>query len=325
MIDHPGALEQFFEYLHSQDKKAKPSRIGVFVKVDTGYQRAGVVAASKDFDSLLDSITQSQVDYPNAINFKGFYSHLGNSYGGSSESDALEGLIHEIERAETAAKIARDRFGGTYTVTVGATPTATAAQNIIARESEAVQKLKSAVAGVMKNSYLELHAGVYPLLDLQQVATQARPAVGESQNAFEPLSMSNIGLRSLVEVTSLYHNREKPSAMIAAGTLALGREPCKSYPGWGIVTPWPKNKDSQAYDPHENKRGWIVGKISQEHGILTWEGAKNDMRELKVGEKLLIWPNHACVAGAGFGWYLVIDSDADTDRIVDVWIRWRGW
>jgi hypothetical protein len=34
------------------------------------------------------------------------------------------------------------------------------------------------------------------------------------------------------------------------------------------------------------------------------------------------------VAGAGFGWYLVVDSSLSGDRrddIVDVWIRWRGW
>ncbi len=36
-------------------------------------------------------------------------------------------------------------------------------------------------------------------------------------------------------------------------------------------------------------------------------------------------PNHACVAGAGFGWYLVVDSDQGGDEIVDVWVRWRGW
>jgi len=34
------------------------------------------------------------------------------------------------------------------------------------------------------------------------------------------------------------------------------------------------------------------------------------------------------VAGAGFGWYLVVDSGLPEDRrddIVDVWVRWRGW
>lgn len=32
------------------------------------------------------------------------------------------------------------------------------------------------------------------------------------------------------------------------------------------------------------------------------------------------------VAGAGFGWYLVVDSSLPgQDEVVDVWVRWRGW
>jgi D-serine deaminase-like pyridoxal phosphate-dependent protein len=40
-----------------------------------------------------------------------------------------------------------------------------------------------------------------------------------------------------------------------------------------------------------------------------------------------IWPNHACIAGAGYGWYLVVDSEREgnEDEIVDVWVRCRGW
>jgi D-serine deaminase-like pyridoxal phosphate-dependent protein len=146
-----------------------------------------------------------------------------------------------------------------------------------------------------------------------------------------PLSTANIGLRILVEVASIYNERDKPEALIAAGSLALGREPCKSYPGWGVVTPWQGSAQSAqeavftTYD-EVGKAGWIVGRISQEHGILVWEGENFGMRELHVGEKLLLWPNHACIAGAGFGWYLVVDSDSvNADEIVDVWVRWRGW
>jgi D-serine ammonia-lyase len=44
----------------------------------------------------------------------------------------------------------------------------------------------------------------------------------------------------------------------------LGKTP-KSYPAWGIVVPCVK--DGQFYS-EEHKKGWIVGRISQEHGIL---------------------------------------------------------
>lgn len=135
------------------------------------------------------------------------------------------------------------------------------------------------------------------------------------------------GFRIMVEVASLYPDRtDKPEALVAAGSIALGREPCKSYPGWAVVTPWPVIKSADHYDPEGSKTGWIVGRISQEHGVLSWEGPQDNMRQLSLGEKLMLWPNHACIAGVNFGWYLVVDSDkADSDEIQDVWLRWRGW
>ena len=166
---------------------------------------------------------------------------------------------------------------------------------------------------------LEIHAGVYPFLDMQQLATQAR---------ISNLTEANFGLKVLVEVASVYSEREKPEALIAAGSLALGREPCKSYSGWGVVTPWSSLAAAKEDDHYtmQTKRGWIVGRISQEHGILTWEGDAAGKRELQIGEKLMVWPNHACITGAGFGWYFVVDSDVDGGEAVqDVWVRCRGW
>jgi D-serine ammonia-lyase len=76
----------------------------------------------------------------------------------------------------------------------------------------------------------------------------------------------------------------------------------------------------------ESHVGWHVGRISQEHGILVWSGESHP-EELSVGQKVRVWPNHACVAGAGFGWYLIVDETrvGREDEIIDVWPRWRGW
>ncbi len=91
--------------------------------------------------------------------------------------------------------------------------------------------------------------------------------------------------------------------MIAAGTSALGREPCNSYPGWGIVSN--RGIGSTATT---GRSGWQDSRISQEHSILTQELPEN-VAELSVGQKLRLYPNHACVAGAGFDYYLAVDSD----------------
>lgn len=204
-------------------------------------------------------------------------------------------------------------------LTVGATPTATAAHNMLSGSPRAAEF--KTLLNRLKEAYdVELHAGVYPLLDLQQVATHARPASGRAS-----LTKDSIGSKVLLEVCSVYDERDQPEALASAGSLALGREPCKSYPGWGIVTGEMGNKGAIVYDERGDRTGWIVGRISQEHGILTWEGPREQMKPLEIGSRITVWPNHACITGAGFGWYLVVDSGKDGETVVDVWVRWRGW
>jgi D-serine deaminase-like pyridoxal phosphate-dependent protein len=75
------------------------------------------------------------------------------------------------------------------------------------------------------------------------------------------------------------------------------------------------------------RSGWIVSRVSQEHGVLRWEGDASKCNRLEVGDKLLVWPNHACIASAHFPNYLVVDSDREGEEytVCDVWQRWRGW
>jgi len=138
-----------------------------------------------------------------------------------------------------------------------------------------------------------------------------------------------LALTIMAEVVSIYPGRGeggRSEALIAAGSLALGREPCKAYSGWGIVSPWNVLNAQFPEAGPEDLEGWHVGRISQEHGILTWNGDGIQL-PLAIGQKVRIFPNHACVAGACFDWYFVFDSDKNgsEDKIIDVWPRWRGW
>ncbi|KAF2731074.1 hypothetical protein EJ04DRAFT_514823 [Polyplosphaeria fusca] len=317
LIDNIDALLQLQEQANAVEDAPT---IGVFIKIDTGYHRAGIEVGSNQLPRLVQSAIGSSRQV-----FKGFYTHYGHSYAGSSEDDAAAGLLAELHGLQAATNHVPQSFKGRVELSVGATPTATAAQNMLQSSGPKVAKFKGLLEGLLEKYKVELHAGVYPLLDLQQVATHARPPDGPSKLGFEPLSKSNIGLKVLVEVSSVYTERAKPEALISAGSLALGREPCKSYPGWGIVASDLGNSKHTVYDESGDKTGWIVGRISQEHGILAWEGKKQGDYQLAVGTKVLIWPNHACVAGAGFGWYLIVDSEQDPCRVVDVWVRGRGW
>lgn len=81
-------------------------------------------------------------------------------------------------------------------------------------------------------------------------------------------------------------------------------------------------------DPHGERIGWIMDRIAQEYGILSWAGPVEDLRQLEIGEKIQLWPNHCCIAAAGFGYFLVIDRSKEgweQDTIADVWPRRRGW
>lgn len=280
---------------------------------------------------------------------RGFYSHAGQSYGGNTAAAAMSLLVHEIEGLKVAADIVttiRQKTTDTrHILTVGATPTATSIQNLLTKRGnrkeniidEQLTKLRNCIEDTKRTHTIEIHAGVYPLLDMQQVSTHASPSTTADNLADTQakLSTADIALTMLAEVASVYDDRESLEALIAAGSLALGREPCKSYNGWGIVSNW-----GMAFQTSTGRSGWQVGRISQEHGILTKDsiaGHNTDVlsitpilstKDLRAGQKIRIWPNHACVAGAGFGWYLVVDSslpEGRQDEVVDVWVRCRGW
>ncbi|KAI1979940.1 hypothetical protein LOZ51_000867 [Ophidiomyces ophidiicola] len=308
--------------------------LGVFFKLDTGYNRAGISPSIPEFTDLLLNIRKMEQYHPGTIYFRGFYSHMGHSYGSDTTSEALSYLEIEIERCLMAAMHASKMWEEDrrrFIIAVGATPTTTSAQNLIGTESASPteKRVKSLIEKVQETYDIELHAGAYVTLDMQQLAAHGRPVTNN-------LSFDNLALTVLAEVASTYYHRESPEALIACGQLCMGREPCRSYPGWGVVTPWlhttnaPELHEEQLgwYDPEGDKTGWVINRLSQEHGVLRWEGPPSKMRKLRVGQKIRIWPNHCCICAAGFSYFLVVDSAGEgheKDRIIDVWLSWRGW
>lgn len=324
-VDHPSHIDE----IDRIDPASWPGKIPVWVLIDVGDHREGIAAESTQLADIAKRINTS-----NRAVLAGVYTHMGSSYSSSSPQEALGYMAKELEGLRDGAVSflksagldrANDSGQSKVAISLGASPTATSIQNLTEETDEAKRYLAQ-IEDIKKSFDVEFHAGVYPVMDMQQMATRARPQHSLSSPNQSLLSYSDLGFRILVEVASLYPDRtDKPEALVAAGSIALGREPCKSYSGWGVVTPWPA-KSGDHYDPETSKTGWIVGRISQEHGVLTWEGPRDDMRQLALGEKLMIWPNHACIAGVNFGWYLVVDSDKpDRDEIQDVWLRWRGW
>lgn len=294
-----------------------------------GYQRAGVSPDSEAALRVIVSILE--VESQGHAVLTGLYAHAGHSYSGSSRDTALDYLRQEFEALLVTAEVVRILAPEKRLVlSVGATPSTTSVRNMLipeAEESEEARKAIHALKATIQRIHddectVELHAGVYPVLDVQQLATHALP---DSMRSWDYIAISVV-----VEVVSIYPGRGKdgrPEILIAAGSMALGREPCKAYPGWGMVSDWNIPSATKPDGRPEKHAGWQVGRISQEHGILTWNGDVGAEDKLEIGQKLRIWPNHACVAGAGYGWYLIVDSSVEgkEDEIVDVWPRWKGW
>jgi len=304
LIDHQAQLDAL-----AMITEIAGFKIGIFVKVDTGYHRAGLTTTSEQFEALVAHVLSSVEPAGNGY-LQGFYSHAGHSYSGDSKENAMSFLMDELCCLEKAAQICDDLCGRSensrlrpLTLSVGATPTATSIQNNTGESTQSsssqqkIGELKSCIERINKKHEIEIHAGVYPILDLQQLATHASPpaSAGSTPTAdaspsasSQSLSTADLGLTILAEVVSLYSRRESSEALVAAGSLALGREPCKSYSGWGVISPWSRSSGIDG-----SPSGWIVGRISQEHGVLTKGPDGKAQAELQVGQRVRIWPNHA--------------------------------
>ncbi|KAK6529406.1 hypothetical protein TWF281_008582 [Arthrobotrys megalospora] len=298
LVDHPTQIANL---------NALPPLCGrpwsVFIKLDTGYHRAGLEPSSDSLRELL----KSAISHRN-ISIYGFYAHAGDSYSSKTEDDSISYLKTELSTVlaavETLNNVSHsldvsDISNRPLVLSIGATPTAHVVSHLKSLGKELGVELPD-------NCTLEIHAGNFPFNDLQQLATGVVPP---PDPAFP--GNSSLACTVNVEVVSIYPSRNE--VLVNAGVLAVGREPGQ-YPGFGRV---------------RGRERWVLGRVSQEHGVLALnkkdkEGGGDDEAEktFKVGEKLTLDIQHACVSAASHDWYFVLD---DQEVVVDVWYPWRGW
>lgn len=205
-------------------------------------RRAGVAPTSQELDGLLDTIVASAF-----ISLYGFYAHAGHSYASTSQERAVANLQDELSAVNVAAGhaipkfLARGHPEPVFILSVGATPTAHAASDIV-RVPHPL------------NGAIELHAGNYPMLDSQQLATNL-------------VNVENVAQRVLASVVSYYPGRgEGDEAMCDVGGIGMSKDN-GPYPGYGKVVNVLREGEDITWAPRET--GWVLGRISQEHGILT--------------------------------------------------------
>ena len=140
----------------------------------------------------------------------------------------------------------------------------------------------------------EMRPGVYMFMDLFQVA---------------------IGCATLddiaVSVVSTVISRSGDQVVLDAGGLALSKDRSTASTnqdaGYGLVCDL----------GGQPMRGIFVTDTHQEHGIVM-----EAPRTLRVGDRVRILPNHACMTAAAFDAYWVVDGST---QIVDQWGRCNGW
>lgn len=89
-------------------------------------------------------------------------------------------------------------------------------------------------------------------------------------------------------------------------------------------------------DTKQGLEGWCLGRIAQEHGVLTYstEGRESFQagRLPQYGEKLRILPQHACMTLANHPWFYIVDSSLEKEAadweewtVRDVWTPAKFW
>ena len=198
MIDHEDHVRILEQHVQTTGR-SEPWN--VFIKVDVGSHRAGIMGDSSRLASLIHKVESST-----AVSIYGFYCHAGHSYACHTAAEVTTVLEAEVDGVVNAAqKISKPGSDRPLVLSIGATPTAHVVSNL-------KRKLPA-------NMVLELHAGNFPANDLQQVATGL-------------VAPPDQAVRVMAEVCSVYPERNE--ALVNAGVVALSRE-TSSFGGFGQV------------------------------------------------------------------------------------------
>lgn len=146
----------------------------------------------------------------------------------------------------------------------------------------------------------EMRPGVYMLGDLDQVGLH---------------SMGVDDVACTVLATVIGHYPQRNTLLTDAGGLALSKDTSAQrhgrHVGYGKVC------DVLGREVP----GLYVHRVNQEHGHVTSD-AMLPYKQLKIGSRLRVLPNHICMTAAAYDKFHVVDNGT---QVMDVWGRVNGW
>ena len=95
-------------------------RIGVFIKIDTGYHRSGLLFNNNEIEKIVNKIRQSRF-----LSFEGFLTHAGHTYSAKGK-EAIEEIVDDSLKQLTTLK---SKYSGTK-ISWGDTPSCSMAENL---------------------------------------------------------------------------------------------------------------------------------------------------------------------------------------------------
>ena len=258
-------------------------RFALLIEIDCGGGRGGLAPDGDGLLALAQLIRSSS-----HLRLQGVLTHAGQSYA-TPGREAIA-AVAEAERAAAVLAATRLRAAGfdVPVVSVGSTPTAVFAQDL---------------SGVT-----EMRPGVYTLFDLDQAALGV-------------CSIDDVAASVLASVIG--HNPRSQRVLIDAGGLALSKDLSANglasgfIPdvGYGLVC---------AADGGPPLAGLRVAEVHQEHGFIAGTGNADELfRQLPIGSRVRILPNHVCMTAAAYDCFEVLR--AGSPEVLARWPRVGGW
>lgn len=251
------------ELLHGLEASPMPAgmRLGVWVKVDTGYGRLGLLPRE-----TVDVARAVVAD--DRLMFVGVYSHAGHSYAARS-AEELAGFLEDEARGITEAKVQLEAAGVPCpVVAIGSTPTVLGGAQILRGSRDAPLNL---------HGVTEVHPGNYICMDRHQAT------IGSG-------CLSDVAVRVVARVISVHPERNGGEFVIDAGTLALSKDPGPAHmaTGYGLIVGRPDLELLRM-----TQEVCVVSRKKAADGV-------DPLPLPRLGDLVEIIPNHSCITIACF-------------------------
>lgn len=290
LVDNPQQVVFLEEFLEKHASDENSQRWSVFLKLDTGYHRAGSTCDEAGVKLA------SQVINSTHLVLKGLYTHCGHAYSMKQDSKAMKETTNQdhsmilgfLNSLRSHLNSIHTKFDvASLSISVGSTPSMFSHDN------------------ALNIPNIELHPGNYVFYDRQQLWTGA--CGGEE----------SIGGFVLSRVIGHYDDEHRNAIMVDAGATALTKE---STPQGNMCSVLGR-PDLECYRMSQEV---TMIRCKSEDDLKQFP-----FHEFPLGSTVLLLPNHSCLAAACFETYHVVDGStvpvSTQSEVVGTWRPVKNW